>query len=146
MKRLLFLFRGSGCQCRYKYRRSAFLCIQKVAEVECLARPGARTGPGRRAGELLRDAGEPKVTRSDLFWNEWARCCCIMIVQCLGSPFRTGSGKPWMWVEKAKCRSSGGRGRTAARSGSAGESADAKFNLNRSCHDGSKFKFKKMPV
>ena len=45
VKRLLFLFRG----CRYKYRRSAFLCIQKVAEVECLARPGARPGPGRRA-------------------------------------------------------------------------------------------------
>ncbi len=47
MKRLLFLFRG----CRYKYRRSAFkvLCIQKVAEVECLALPGARPGPCRRA-------------------------------------------------------------------------------------------------
>ena len=45
VKRLLFLFRG----CRYKYRRSAFLCIQKVAEVECLARPGAQPGPGRRA-------------------------------------------------------------------------------------------------
>ena len=44
VKRLLFL--SSGCW--YKYRRSAFLCIQKVAEDDVsVARPGPEPEPSR---------------------------------------------------------------------------------------------------
>lgn len=69
---MLFLSRG----CWYKYRRSAFLCIQKVAKEDMsVARPGPEPDPSR-AGARVVTAGYSKPA---------AVCQCLLVQASLAS-------------------------------------------------------------